>query len=485
MIQNHTEKIKQKAKHGVLWSFTEKAGTQILAFIIGVIMTRILLPSDYGIIALLEILVTVGLILSNFGLGQSYVINHGSDTDGSSVFITNIVISCLLYAAIFFSAPYLAGYYDIASLEYLIKVFCLNLPVQSAGMFYQFVLIRKFELKSLAVIKIISLMAAGVMGIYFAVLNYGPWALVIYFNSYYAINLILLILFSGWQPQWHFNLHYLKSQIKKSSEIASTELIDILYSNIITYFISRVYSIRITGFYSKSRTIQNSLVTSLQQIIQSVSLPLFANLSGNKDELMRVLQKQVRMLSYFSSLVFGIIFIAAEPFVAIVFTEKWLPMVPYFKLLAIVGWLIPMQYLHSMLLLTLGHSRLNLILESMKKISIIISLIFVMNMGVEYIILLQIFLLLPGLLINIVYTSRFTGYPIRQQLVDHFSSFAMILLTGAVILSVSSFIHSQFILLLLSAVGGILVYISFGYIFGISEYKQIRNIISSIRENRG
>ncbi len=481
MINDKPEEIKYKAKQGIFWSFTEKAGTQILAFVIGVIMTRILLPSDYGIIALLEILASIGLIISNFGLGQSYIINAGSDKEGSTVFITNMAISSALYLVIYLSAPYLALYYNITSLELLIKVFCLNLPLQTAGMFYQFVLIRKFELKILTIIKVVSLLIAGISGIYFAVAGYGVWALVVYFNSYFLLNLILLIIFSGWKPLWSYNLTYLKTQIKKASEIASTDLIDILYTNFVTYCISRTYSMRITGFYSKSRTIQNTLVTSLQQLMQSVSLPLLAILKGNSMELVSAFRKQIRMLSYFTSMIFGIIFLSAEPFVEIVFTAKWIPMVPYFKLLSILSWIMTMQYLHSTLLITLGRSRLNLVLESIKKLSIIVSLMLVITFGVEYVILAQIVLLLPGLLVNIGYTFKLIHYPVRQQLPDHFSTVGLMIVTGLIISLISVYIESQIVLLSITVLGSLLIYISVGYITGISEHKQIQNIINSVK----
>lgn len=320
---------------------------------------------------------------------------------------------------------------------------------------------------------------AGTLGIYLSLSGYGVWALLYYFVVYFSLNLLQLIFFSGWKPAWSFEFAYIKGIFPFSSRIAAAELVDSVYTNYLTLLVGKFYDVRTTGFYSKSKMIQNIPVITATQAIQSVSYPLFSRLKESAHETMDAFGKQVRMLSYVLSGIIGIMIVSADTFVEIVFTEKWLPMVPYFRLLCVIGWLVPMQVLHSSFLNSAGRSGLSLKLELSKKSAALLLALLCLPYGIEIILVSQISVMALGLLLSIYFSRRVSGYNIAAQVKDHFTCFTLMVISGSAAYYIAGFIESVYFRFLLSVFCTAGVYIILSFAARASQHRQILSIVSN------
>jgi O-antigen/teichoic acid export membrane protein len=411
--------LKQQAKRSAFWSLVEKMGIQFLSALVGIIMTRLLLPSDYGLIAMLDIFIAAGLLIADFGLGQGFIRNRDAHTeDQSLILFCNTGIGLVIYLGMVAASGLIGRFYGEPQLVSIIRVFALNIPIQGFGMIYQSKLMKDLRLHILTKTKLFSLVLSGAIGVYLSIKGFGAWAIVYYITSFNVSNAIILFFVSGWFPRLDFNFKNIKIYYSYSIRLLGASLLDAFYTNFFTMFIGKVYKSGMGGLYSKSRLIQNIPVMSAVQIIQAVSFPVFTKVQNEDEKLLPLFARQIRVISFLMSFIIGIMVLTAKPFVHIILTDKWIDMVPFFQLLLLLGWILPFQTLHSSLLNAKGRSDVSLRLEVAKKTLAIAGLLVVFKLGVIAIIIAQIVAGLLGLLLHIFYTKKYVGYKLWKQMKD-------------------------------------------------------------------
>ena len=122
-IINKEMDIKSKAVSGMAWTGVERLATQAIQFIIGIIIARILMPSDYGIVGMLAIFMAIAQTFLDSGFASALIQKKDrTDVDYSTVFYFNIVVSCLLYGVFYASAPWIASFYNMPILSDVTRV---------------------------------------------------------------------------------------------------------------------------------------------------------------------------------------------------------------------------------------------------------------------------------------------------------------------------------------------------------------------------
>ncbi len=470
--------LKTQAANSAFWSLIEKIGIQGLAAVVGLFMTRLLLPADYGLVAMLDIFIAVGLLISDCGLGQAYIHKQETESsDASSIFLFNAAAGIILYVFIFLISKIISDFYSQPQLLAVCRVLSLNIPIQAMGLVHQSKLMKEFRLQILTKIKITSLIISGTLGIFLSLKGWGVWALVYYITAFSTLNTLSLWIFAGINVRTKLRLSTIRSYFNYSSKILYASLLDSLYTNFFTMLISKVYQVVTGGLYSKARLLQNIPVISATQIIQSVSFPLLSKIQHDAPRFNQAFKKQVRVLSFLMSFIMGIMVLTAKPFIILVLTEKWLPMLPYFQLLCALGWILPFHSLHSALLNSKGRSDLSLRLEIIKKAIAISGLIISIPFGVEIIIMAQIAAAVLGLILHMIYSKRLTGYTISEQMKDLIPPlFASAFIIGA-ILAFNIFTFSNIILFLTDIALASALYYLAGYFMKFNEFMFIKNIL--------
>lgn len=411
--------LKKQAVHGAIWVFAEQFGSQLIGFVLNLILARILMPADFGTIALFGIVMSIGNVLVQGGMSSSLIRNAQNDErDYSTVFWFNIASAILIYLVIYHIAPLFARFYEVEILTSLIRVFSLILIIDSFAMVQGAKFVKELDFKKNFKIQLPSLLIGGACGVYFAMNGYGVWSLVYYSLIQNSIFMIQHWLYSSWRPSFAFDMQKFKYHFGFGVNMTISALLEVIFSNLYSIIIGKKYSTEDLGYYNRADSLKQLPISNIATTLNKVTFPLFAKI-GNDDERLRHSYRELQMLVMFviAPLV-GIMIVAAEPLIRFLYTDKWLPAVPYFKILCIAGLLYPIHAYNLNILQIKGRSDLFLRLEVIKKIIIVVVIAVCLNFGIIALVWGQVFISILSLFVNTYYTGRYLNYPIYKQLYD-------------------------------------------------------------------
>jgi O-antigen/teichoic acid export membrane protein len=355
--------------HSVAWTGIERFGTQAFQAIFTVVLARLLMPEDYGLIAMIVIFLVVGQALMDGGLSLALIQKKDpTEEDFSTVFWFNIVFGLFFYGVFFFCAPLIARFYEQPELIFIIKIAGLNFIIWSLGIVHNTKLVKNLEFKKLAFITISAMLISGGFGIALAYLGYGVWALVFQFLTNNVLKSLLVWLFGTvWFPKFMFKLNSLKSLFAFGSAWILSTLLDLIYKNIYAVFIGKRYSASELGFFQQGYNLSNLATTNIAYTINSSFIPLQSKLHDSSDEQQKLFFRFLS-LSCFVIFPIAVLFVVlAEPIVSFILTNRWLPTVPFLQILCISYLVYPILLVNNRMLLAKGLSQQFLKIEIIKK----------------------------------------------------------------------------------------------------------------------
>ncbi len=250
--------LKQKAIKGIVWDFFGKGGTQVIQFIIGILIARVLLPEDYGLIGMLMIFLAISQTFINAGFSSALVQKGKSVTqkDYSTIFYFNLIVGLILYSVLFYFAPHIANFYNEPRLILLTRVIGINLIIMSLGMIQNTIYIKKINFKTTAKITLIAILFSSLLGFYMAIKGYGVWSLAAMILSENLLRTILLWYYSSWKPSLVFSMKSFKDLFLFGSNLLVAGLFNRLGNNIYSMVIGKYYSTIDVGYFSQAKKIQ-------------------------------------------------------------------------------------------------------------------------------------------------------------------------------------------------------------------------------------
>ena len=245
--------LKQKTLSGVLWSCVERFSVQGIQFVIMVIMARILLPSDYGMIGMLAIFIAIAQTLIDSGFSNALIQKKDrSEIDYSTVFYFNIAVGIVLYFILFFSSPLIARFYNTPQLTGLTRVLALNLFINSLAVVQRAILSIKIDFKTQAKASFSAAIISGIVGIVMAYTGFGVWSLAVQTVLNAFVNTVLLWIFSKWIPLKVFSFESFKKLFTFGSKLLASGLLDTIYRNIYTIVIGKKFASTDLGYFTRA-----------------------------------------------------------------------------------------------------------------------------------------------------------------------------------------------------------------------------------------
>jgi teichuronic acid exporter len=471
--------LRQKAAKGIYWSFIDQFSSQGIGFLLGVILARILSPSDYGVIVMLEIFTAIANSFIDSGFGTALVQKADrTETDFSTVFIFNIAVSLFFYLLLFFTSPLIASFYKSPQLETITKIVALNFIINALMIIPRTILIIKVDFKTQTKISIISVLVSGTIGIAMAYSGFGVWALVIQGLVATSTQAILFVYFIRWKPTFVFSKTAFSQLFGFGSKLLASGLLDTVYKNIYSLVIGKKFLAADLGFYSRAKQLQSLPAQNITSILQRVTFPIFCSIQHDNKRLIEAYRKLIRMAAFIVFPLMFLLVLVAKPLVILLLTEKWLPSVGLFQILCFAGMWYPIHAINLNILEASGRSDLFLRLEIWKKVLGVLVLIITIPMGLKALVLGQVVTSFLALFLNTYYTGKHYNYGIISQLKDIYLFLLIALLLCGTLLFVNDFFVSNWIKLL----GGIFVY-SIAYI-GISKvfhFEEFEVIVSSLK----
>jgi teichuronic acid exporter len=476
--------LKSKTLRGLFWSFCERISQQSIQFIILIILARLLLPEQFGLIGMLTFFMAIAQSLIDSGFGSALI--QKKDTtyvDECSVFYFNILLGFLVAGLLCFVAPWIADFYNQPLLIPLTRVLSLNLVVNAFGLVQTTLLTKHLDFKTQLKVSVITTIFSGTIGIVMAFNGFGVWSLVAQSFTSSLFRTILLWFFNTWRPSLLFSLRAMREMFGFSSRILASGLLYTVFRNIYLLVIGRLFSPAALGFYSQAERIQQLPTENFSAIISRVTFPVFSAIQDDSNRLKSGMRKALTTMAIVNIPMMIGLAIVARPLVLVLLTERWIHSIPYLQLLCIVGLLHPLHVINLNMLVAKGRSELLLRLEIIKKILIIVSIAATYRWGIIAMIYGQIVVTVICYYLNSYYTSKLINYPIKEQVLNLAPYLIMGMVMGIGVYSVRLLQFSSKAALLLSQVlMGIVTYGVLCFCFRLDVFMEVCDMLLLQRE---
>ncbi len=473
--------LKARAKKGFVWTFAQQFGNQIIGFTISLILARILLPEEFGLIGMIAIFVAVGNTLLNAGLTQSLIrTENPEEEDYSTVFYFNLASSILVYALVFLLAPFIARFYDQPILTDIVRLYCISFIFSAFSAVQLARLTKKMDFKTQTLVALPATFLGGTVGIYMAYSGWGVWSLVWSSLISSFLNAVQLWFYSQWKPELIFSREKFKVHFNFGYKLTLSGLLNRIFDNIFLIIIGKYFSAAQVGFYTRAETTKQLPLSNIFNSLDRITYPMFAEIQNDNVRLKRVYKQLLKMVVFTVSPILLFIAVLGEPTFRFLFTEKWLPAVPYFQILCVTGILYPLHAYNLSILNVKGRSDLFLKLEIYKKIVIVITVIITVPFGIFALLYGQIFISGISFFINAHYTGKFIKYNAFEQLKDFLPIVILAVFASAIMYILDSFglNHLPDIFrILIGIFAGLIVYLGLAFLFKMDSLTDLRNLI--------
>ncbi len=468
-----------KATSAIGWIGLEKGGLAVIRFVVQIVLARILAPEDFGLIAVLVVFVELGRSFVDSGFSASIVQERDvSQTDLSTVFFFNIAAGAAAAALLSAAAPLVAGFYEDPRLEPLLQALSLSLVIGSSSVVHAALLTKRVDFKTQMKIRLPANLLGGVTGIWLAVVGMGVWALVGQMLARSLTNTVLFWWSSAWRPQLAFERASLRRMLPFGSRLLAVGLLDKFFNNFYYLVIGKAFSPVDVGLYQRAMNLQGFPTLTITTSVNKVLFPLLAGIQDQPARLRRGLRRALVAVSALQFPLMTGLATVATPLVAVMLTEKWLPAVPYLRLLCIAGALHPIHGVNLTLLKALGKGKLFLRLELIKKAFVVAALVFTVQHGVLWIVVGQVVVSVLALFLNTRYTASLIGYSLWAQARDLAPSALASLLMIPAIRAVEGVVGGSLPLSLSAQIAtGVAVYVVASHGLGVPVFSALRALV--------
>lgn len=480
-----SENLRNNVVSSLVWKFLERIGTQGIQFVVSLLLARLLLPSDYGVVSMILVFTAIANVFVQSGFSTSLIQKKGADElDFSSVFYVSLIIATICYIILFFAAPFIAEFYNMPEMTSILRVIALTLFFGAINSVQNAKISRDMKFKKLFFSSLGAILVSGATGIILAFLGYGPWALVWQQLSNSIAITIILWFTSGWRPKLMLSIKRVKSLFSYGSKILCSSLLDTLYRNLYNLVIGKFYSSETLGNYNKGEQFPKLIAVNVDGAISSVMLPAYSKEQDNHEKVKKMVRRSIvtSTLILFPMMV-GLAAVA-ETAVRVLLTDNWLGCVPYMQLLCIVYAVYPINTANLQSIKAMGKSDYYLKLEVIKKVIGIIVLVATIPFGVYIMALGQVVVAILSTFINAFPNRRLLNYQYKEQIKDVLPALLISLVMFAVVFPMNYLNINIYLLLLIQILIGIVVYFGLAYIFKLESLDYLIKMIKDFKKGR-
>lgn len=433
------QSLNSKVAKGAIWTLLEKMSTQIVTFVVGMILARLLTPNDYGTVALTGIFFAVAGVLVNCGFGGALIQKKDADDlDYNSVFYLSVAISLVMYAALFFAAPWIASFYKTPELVAIVRVSAVVLVFNAVNAIQSAELTKKMLFHLSFRISLITTFASAVCGVTLACMGYGAWALV--WSSLVSgfIGVIARWIIIAWRPRLMFSWKRLKPLFAYGWKMAASGLLDAFFKNLNGLIIGRLYSRADLAYVNKGQTLPRLTMNEVDGTLGRVSFPALVQLQGDKVRLREAMRRMMTCSTFLVMPLMVLVASCAHSELRLLYGQQWTPAAPYMMLACFTYALHPFHTINLRGILALGRSDIFLKLEIVKKVMVLAVVLVASRLGVFTWMAISAFAVGPlGVIINAWPNRKLLDYPLRMQLMDVLPTILVCVAEGMVVIGIN------------------------------------------------
>ena len=365
------EEVYAEIKKGLRWEYISKLITISSNLLITVLLSRILAPSDYGVMGIVMTVNGIAGVFSSFGFASAIIQSRNLDDDIlSSLFNLNIILALIIYLVLFVASPFVAEFYHLENLSVLIRISALGFILSALGIVHSSLLIREMNFKLIARINLKVAVFSGLVGLIFCYMV-GIWGLVVQqlvsiviFNMFYWKSI-------HWTPKWYFNFSKVRTQLNFGIYMFFSSILDTIFTRIDLLYIGKMFSSTSLGLYSRSTSFDGLIRNLTSTSILSVLFPAFSKNKSNVELVRSLFCEYFILICFIFALISGVFYLCGDNLFVVLFGQNWILSGSYYKIIGIAGFCFPLSSLCIAILESQGKSNLFFYSEVVKKLLII------------------------------------------------------------------------------------------------------------------
>lgn len=474
------ESLRNKTVKGTIWSGIDNVAQMGVTFIVSIVLARLLSPDDYGLIGIIAIFTTVCTALINGGFTTALIRKKDvTDDDYSTAFIVNLVVSLVLYFAIYMCSPLIADFFDRQELIALTRVASIGMIIGALALVPQTRLTKDIDFKSQTKITIVASIVSGAVGILMALVGFGVWSLVWQQLVYHILRSALLWVANKWTPSLRFSNSSFKDLFGFGWKMMVSSLLDNIWKELYQVVVGKFYSPASLGQYTRANQFSQLFSSNLTNVIQRVTYPVLSNIQDDKERMVAAYRKIIKLTMFVTAISMLFLGAISEPFLYCLIGAKWHEAATYLPLICIASSTYPLQAINLNMLQVQGRSDLFLGLEVIKKILFLGPLFIGAFVGIMPMLYANLVATIIAFFLNSHYSGKFLGYSSWMQLKDISLSYTIAIFVSILIYFLKYLPVSFWYVLPMQIVLGAFLLLGVCHIFKPTEYIDLKEIIIS------
>lgn len=462
--------IKQKATKGVLWSAVGNWGNQITTFVVFIVLTRLLSPEAFGLVAMATVFTSFVSVFSEQGLGQAIVQrDHLEPEHLDTAFWTNMIVGSGLTVAGVLLSGLVANIYKEPALQPIVTALSITFLITALSSTQQALLQRELNFRVLSISNLIAAFIGGIIAIVMAVMGAGVYSLVAKTLITGLVFVVILWYVSPWHPRFRFSKVHFYDLFGFGVSMVGIRITNFLRTRLDDFLIGIFLGAEVLGYYTVAYRLGRLTLDMFTGVMGNVSISMFSRLQNDFDRLCQALYKVTGMAGLITFPIFMGLAVLAPDLIVALSGEQWLPSAPIMRILSLAGFTLSLQYFLAYLMISLGKPNrlfaLNLIVTFVTAIAFLVSV----SYGIAYVALAYAIVNISFYAVYVLVAHRMLPFDLRRYLIAGWAFFIPTLFMGGVVYLFNSYMLSTslnlYIRLGLAVILGILVYTAIVFLF--------------------
>ncbi len=481
-MRSETKNLKSQVVNGMFWKFAERFLAQGVSFLVSLVLARLLLPDDYGVVAIVTIFINIADVIISSGFSVALIQKKdATKEDFSTIFYLNLLVAILLYIVFFFGSPLIAKAYDSQELTFLLRIMALKFPISAINTIQIAYVSRTMEFKKFFFSTLIGTIVSAFVGIFMAYKGMGALSLIVQQLTNLVIDTLILWMTVPWRPTKDFSKKSLHAMAGFGIRNLATDFVGTMFNQINSFIIGLRYTKSDLAYYNKGQTVPNIADTTISSTLSSVLFPALSKVADDKKAVKEDSRRSLRLLSFILfPIMVGFIMVSKE-LIIVLYTEKWLPMEPYLKLMCLQSIISVIGTVDILSLKAIGKANITLRLEFIKKPLFLVTIFISLNYGIMALAWTIVINAILSIIINSFALNKYIQYNLLEKLKDCFFALFDSALMAFVLYFVKYIpLTNTILILVLKIVLGMAVYFLVAYLFRNKEFFEIVHIGKSI-----
>ena len=447
------------------WSSIQRFGSLAIGFISNLVLARLLCPEDFGVIGLIMVFVGIADNLVDGGLGNALIQKKDiNKKDISTVFTTNLLFSTILFLSLFFLAPAIANYINVEKFDLFLRVEAIMVLLRAFIVVPSSLLNRDMDFKKLATIHLLVNAISTMIAIVLALCGFGVWSLILRNISLDAFTILFLYIVKRVPLSLSIYKDHFKQLFSYGIFVASANIVEGLYSNILSFILGKKFSVKELGYYNQAYSLVQIPVYSITSILNQVFFPYLSKQQNDLQKMTNDLIISFRVMSFFIYPLMFFLICFAEPIITLLYSEKWIPSVPFFQILCAIGFSNFMYHLNRSVLKAIGKSKHLFLLQIAVSLLGLILIFCAIRFGIYAVVIASVLNMTLSFVIIAYYTGRQIKLSVYQQINAVLSNFLISTLVAIFIYWLFSLVNWHYIVVI--ALG----FLSYASLYIIMQY---------------